>query len=122
MAARTSGTGPKRPCRTARSPSTGRSCASAEEASGPPRFVVRETVDDALTGAVSVMHSASLRLAPWTLSTPVQQGDSALRLNVHFRVLALDGVYVRDAQSGELVFRGFGVGVLARASAVLAQG
>ena len=46
------------------------------------------TVDDALTGAVSV----------------IQRGDSALRLNVHFHVLALDGVYVRAAQGGELVF------------------
>jgi hypothetical protein len=33
----------------------------------------------------------------------VQRGDSALRLNVHFHVLALDGVYVRDA-AGKLVF------------------
>ena len=41
----------------------------------------------AQTGAVSV----------------VQRGDSALRLNVHFHVLALDGVYVRDAD-GTLVF------------------
>ena len=45
-------------------------------------------VDDALTGAVSV----------------IQRGDSALRLNVHFHVLALDGVYVRDAETGVLVF------------------
>ena len=33
----------------------------------------------------------------------VQRGDSALRLNVHFHVLVLDGVYVRDAL-GTLVF------------------
>jgi hypothetical protein len=33
----------------------------------------------------------------------VQRGDSALRLNVHFHVLVLDGVYVRDA-AGKLVF------------------
>ena len=33
----------------------------------------------------------------------VQRGDSALRLNVHFHVLVLDGVYVRDAD-GALVF------------------
>jgi hypothetical protein len=34
----------------------------------------------------------------------VQRTDSALRLNVHLHVLALDGVYVRDTESGELVF------------------
>ncbi len=33
----------------------------------------------------------------------VQRGDSALRLNVHFHVLALDGVYIRDAD-GKLAF------------------
>ena len=42
----------------------------------------------ALTGAVSV----------------IQRGDSSLRLNVHFHVLVLDGVYVREAQSAPLVF------------------
>ena len=42
------------------------------------------SVKDALTGAVSV----------------IQRGDSALRLNVHFHVLTLDGVYVRDAEGG----------------------
>ncbi|MBX3252078.1 MAG: transposase [Myxococcales bacterium] len=35
--------------------------------------------------------------------TFIQRSDSALRLNVHFHTLALDGVYVRDAQ-GALVF------------------
>jgi len=59
---------------------------------------------DAMTRAVSVMHSASLRGPPWTSSTPDQRGDSALRLNVHFYLLALDGVYVRSPDSGELVF------------------
>ena len=34
----------------------------------------------------------------------VQRFDSGLRLNVHFHVLALDGVYVRDAESGAPVF------------------
>jgi hypothetical protein len=29
----------------------------------------------------------------------VQRMDSALRLNVHFQVLSLDGVYVRDDPS-----------------------
>ncbi len=42
-----------------------------------------------LTGAVSV----------------IQRGDSALRLNVHFHVLVLDGVYVRQMTSGALVFQ-----------------
>jgi hypothetical protein len=46
------------------------------------------SVDDALTGAVSV----------------IQRGDSALRLNVRFHVIVLDGVYVRSPGSGELVF------------------
>ena len=40
------------------------------------------SVEDALTGAV----------------TFVQRADGALRLNVHFHTLALDGVYVRDEQ------------------------
>jgi len=35
----------------------------------------------------------------------VQRTDSALRLNVHFHVLALDGVYVREGEHGPLVFR-----------------
>ncbi|MFT7579094.1 MAG: hypothetical protein ACI9MR_000756 [Myxococcota bacterium] len=39
--------------------------------------------------------------------TFVQQADSALRLNVHFHTLALDGVYVRD-EEGELKFRELG--------------
>jgi hypothetical protein len=37
----------------------------------------------------------------------VQRADSALRLNVHFHTLALDGVYVRD-EEGELQFRELG--------------
>jgi hypothetical protein len=45
------------------------------------------SVDEAQVGAV----------------TFIQRSDSALRLNVHFHTLALDGVYVRDAQ-GALVF------------------
>ena len=39
--------------------------------------------------------------------TFVQRADSALRLNVHFHTLALDGVYVRD-EEGELGFRALG--------------
>ncbi len=35
----------------------------------------------------------------------IQRGDSALRLNVHFHVLELDGVYVRQTTSGALVFQ-----------------
>ena len=46
------------------------------------------TAKQALTGAVSV----------------IQRGDSALRLNVHFHVLVLDGVYVRETEGGALVF------------------
>ena len=38
----------------------------------------------------------------------VQRTDSALRLNVHFHVLALDGVYVRDSVTGPLVFHALG--------------
>jgi hypothetical protein len=45
------------------------------------------SVSDALTGAVAA----------------TQRTDSALRLNVHYHVLALDGVYVRD-ESGTLTF------------------
>lgn len=47
-----------------------------------------DSVDDAMTGAVSV----------------IQRGDSALRLNVHFHLIGLDGVYVRSPDGGELVF------------------
>jgi hypothetical protein len=36
--------------------------------------------------------------------TFVQRFDSALRLNLHFHTLALDGVYVRAASSRELRF------------------
>ena len=38
----------------------------------------------------------------------VQRTDSALRLNVHLHVLALDGVYVRDKTSGRLDFHALG--------------
>ena len=34
----------------------------------------------------------------------IQRTDSALRLNVHAHVLALDGVYVREREDGPLVF------------------
>jgi Putative transposase len=34
----------------------------------------------------------------------IQRTDSALRLNVHVHVLALDGVYVRERANGPLVF------------------
>jgi hypothetical protein len=49
------------------------------------------SVDQALTGSVAV----------------VQRTDSALRLNVHVHLLALDGVYVEDEQ-GELGFYALG--------------
>ena len=51
-----------------------------------------KTAGQALTGAVSV----------------IQRGDSALRLNVHFHVLVLDGVYVREVATGALVFHTLG--------------
>ena len=51
------------------------------------RHLGLRSVDEAQVGAV----------------TFIQRSDSALRLNVHFHTLALDGVYVRDAQ-GALVF------------------
>jgi hypothetical protein len=50
------------------------------------------SVEDAHTGAVCA----------------VQRTDGALRLNVHLHVLALDGVYVRDSESGALVFEELG--------------
>jgi hypothetical protein len=50
------------------------------------------SVEDAHTGAVCA----------------VQRTDSALRLNVHLHVLALDGVYVRDVESKRLVFEALG--------------
>ena len=49
----------------------------------------------------------SVRDAQIGALTFVQRADSALRLNVHFHTLALDGVYVRD-EEGELQFREFG--------------
>lgn len=47
-----------------------------------------DSVADAHTGAVAA----------------IQRTDSALRLNVHAHVLALDGVYVREREDGPLVF------------------
>ena len=44
----------------------------------------------------------------------IQRTDSALRLNVHFHVLALDGVYVRDGKSGLLVFHALATPTRAR--------
>ncbi|MCZ7680800.1 MAG: transposase [Sandaracinaceae bacterium] len=51
------------------------------------RILSLRSVDDALVGALTV----------------IQRSDSALRVNPHFHTLALDGVYVRDAE-GELIF------------------
>jgi hypothetical protein len=47
---------------------------------------------------------ASMKDAHTGAVCAVQRTDGALRLNVHLHVLCLDGVYVRDAESGELVF------------------
>ena len=46
----------------------------------------------------------SVRDAQVGALTFVQRADSALRLNVHFHTLALNGVYIRD-EAGELQFR-----------------
>ena len=48
---------------------------------------------------------SSIRQAHTGSVTFVQRFDSALRLNVHLHVLALDGVYIQDAQ-GALTFHG----------------
>ena len=53
------------------------------------RLLGLASVTDAHPGAVAAVHRA----------------DSALRLNVHFHVLALDGVYIRRSPDGPLVFR-----------------
>ena len=52
------------------------------------RLLGLASVADAHPGAVAAVHRA----------------DSALRLNVHFHLLALDGVYVRDRVTGSLLF------------------
>jgi hypothetical protein len=70
----------------------------------------------AFTGSLarSLRHRAKAQLALPSVEdayvgavTFVQRSDSALRLNVHFHVLALDGVYVR-APSGALEFHALG--------------
>jgi hypothetical protein len=63
------------------------------------------SVADALTGSVLA----------------VQRTDSALRLNVHFHVLALDGVYVRDTSTGRLVFHTLGTPTRAEVAEVAAR-
>jgi hypothetical protein len=53
----------------------------------------------------SLLGLASVEQAHPGTVTFIQRFDSALRLNVHFHTLALDGVYVRaDDAAGELVF------------------
>jgi hypothetical protein len=47
---------------------------------------------------------ASVSLAHTGAVAVVQRADSALRLNVHVHVLALDGVYVREGTTGPLAF------------------
>jgi hypothetical protein len=51
----------------------------------------------------------------------VQRTDSALRLNVHFHLLGLDGVYVRDKDSGRLVFHALGTPSRAEVAEVAAR-
>jgi hypothetical protein len=63
------------------------------------------TVADAHTGVVAA----------------VQRTDGALRLNVHFHVLALDGVYVRDKASGRLVFHALATPTRAEVADVAAR-
>lgn len=52
----------------------------------------------ACLGLLSVRHALTGAVAA------IQRTDSALRLNVHFHVLVLDGVYVRDATTRILDF------------------
>ncbi len=61
-----------------------------------------KSVNDAHTGCVAA----------------IQRTDSALRLNVHFHVLALDGVYVRDEKSAALVFHPLATPTRAEVAAV----
>lgn len=63
----------------------------------------------------------SVRDAHTGLVVAVQRTDSALRLNVHFHVLALDGAYVRDAHSGELVFESLDTPTRAESADVAAR-
>ena len=52
----------------------------------------------ACLGLASVRHALTGAVAA------IQRTDSSLRLNVHFHVLVLDGVYVRDATTRKLEF------------------
>jgi hypothetical protein len=51
----------------------------------------------------------------------VQRTDSALRLNVHFHLLGLDGVYVLDQHTGRLVFHALGTPTRAEVADVAAR-
>lgn len=75
------------------SPVRGRLRAWASELS---RSYKRRAKRELGLSSVSAAHTGAV--------TFVQRFDSALRLNVHFHTLALDGVYVRDPSSGELRF------------------
>lgn len=50
----------------------------------------------------TTQHTAAVTSA--AVPNRLQRGDSGLQLNVHFHVLALDGVYVRKEPSAPLVF------------------
>jgi hypothetical protein len=51
----------------------------------------------------------------------VQRTDSALLLNVHFHLLGLDGVYIRDKDSCRLVFHALGTPSRAEVAEVAAR-
>jgi hypothetical protein len=69
--------------------------------------------------AALALRSMTDALAGSVLS--VQRTDSALRLNVHFHVLALDGVYVRDKSTGRLVFHALSTPSRAEVATVAAR-
>lgn len=71
---------------------------------------------------------AKTALGLWSVSdalsglvVAVQRTGSALRLNVHFHVLALDGVYVRDKVSGRRMFHVLDTPTRAEVAAIAAR-
>ena len=65
---------------------------------------VTELVSSIRRRAKKLFGLASVAKAKTGAVAAIQRTDSALRLNVHFHVLALDGVYVRNSQ-GDFEFR-----------------
>jgi hypothetical protein len=72
------------------------SARSATPRSSAARIAVRAKQELGLT-SVAEVHTGAV--------TFIQRFDSALRLNPHLHALALDGVYVRDPDDGQLRFR-----------------